>query len=490
MPCHLPKPRCGGRCRHKLSDTGHFPLYESEHCPGLWTAARIAAMPSHILILDDDADVALAARLLLRPCAARVDTLGEPRLLAHRLRDGVPDLVLLDLNFTPGRTDGSEGLAALAQLRALPQPPVVIVMTAYADIPLAVEAMKRGAMDFITKPWDNERLLAIVKAALAPPSPAAAGAVGTSALLGQSKAMRELRALIENIGPTNANVLVLGENGTGKELVAHALHLCSRRATKPFTAVDMGALPESTLESELFGHRKGAFTDARNDRAGRFQAAAGGTLFLDEIGNLPLTAQARLLAALERRAVTPLGADHAQAVDVRVVSATNLDEMRLHDPQVFRTDLLFRLNTIMLRVPPLRERREDIPLLLRHYLAAYEKQYAKPARDVDAHAEAALLALEWIGNVRALRHACERAVILAEGDEYQFADFGQQAGDGAQSPQSSVQPPAGAARKLDEMERDAVAGALSECDGNISRAAKMLGVSRAALYRKLEKHGL
>lgn len=441
-------------------------------------------MPSHILILDDDADVALAARLLLRPCAARVDTLGEPRLLAHRLRDGVPDLVLLDLNFTPGRTDGSEGLAALAQLRALPQPPVVIVMTAYADIPLAVEAMKRGAMDFITKPWDNERLLAIVKAALSPALPAPAGAGGTAALLGQSKAMRGLRTLIESVGPTDANVLVLGENGTGKELVAQALHLCSRRAAQPFMAVDMGALPESTLESELFGHRKGAFTDARNDRAGRFQAAAGGTLFLDEIGNLPLAAQARLLTALERREVTPLGADRAQRVDVRVVSATNLDEVHLHDPQVFRTDLLFRLNTIMLRVPPLRERREDIPQLLRHYLAAYEKQYAKPARKLDADDEADLLALEWAGNVRALRHACERAVILADGERYRFADFGQQAGDGVPPPQS------GAARRLEDLERDAVVGAISECAGNISRAAKALGVSRAALYRKMEKYGL
>ncbi len=465
-------------------------VFVSGHCPRPWAAARIAAMPSHILILDDDADVALAARLLLRQCAAHVDTLGEPRLLAHRLREGVPDLVLLDLNFTPGRTDGGEGLAALAQLHALPQPPVVIVMTAYADVPLAVEAMKRGASDFITKPWDNERLLAMVKAALAPPLPAPAGSRGTAALLGDSKPMRELRSLIENIGPTDANVLILGENGTGKELVAHALHLCSRRAPRPFMAVDMGSLPESTLESELFGHRKGAFTDARNDRAGRFQAAAGGTLFLDEIGNLPLPAQARLLAALERREVTPLGSDRAEAIDVRVVSATNLDEVRLHDPAVFRTDLLFRLNTILLRVPSLRERREDIPLLLRHYLSAYERQYAKPGRALDAGAEEALSALEWPGNVRALRHACERAVILAVGARYQLADFGQQAvgavGASAGNAQAQTETP----RKLNALERDAVADALSECGGNISRAARMLGVSRAALYRKLEKHGL
>lgn len=448
-------------------------------------------MPSHILILDDDADVALAARLLLRQCAGRIDTLGEPRLLAHRLRDGVPDLVLLDMNFTPGRTDGSEGLAMLAQLRALPQPPTVIVMTAYAAIPLAVEAMKHGASDFITKPWDNERLLAMVAATLAArtvPAVAPAPTDGIAALLGRSQAMSELRALIGNVGPTDANVLVLGENGTGKELVARALHQSSRRAGRPFMAVDMGALPESTLESELFGHRKGAFTDARSDRAGRFQAASGGTLFLDEIGNLPLAAQARLLAALERREVTPLGADKAEAVDVRVISATNLDESSLNNPQAFRTDLLYRLNTIVVRVPPLRERPEDIPLLLRHYLAQYEKRYAKPARALDTATEAALCGLAWTGNVRALRHACERAVILADGELYTLTDFGQQP---ASAQATSSDPSASMApRSLDVLERDAVAGALAQCKGNISRAARLLGVSRAALYRKLEKHGL
>jgi DNA-binding NtrC family response regulator len=448
-------------------------------------------MPSHILILDDDVDVALAARLLLRQGAGRVDTLGEPRLLAHRLRDGVPDLVMLDMNFTTGRTDGSEGLAMLAQLRALPQPPAVIVMTAYAAIPLAVEAMKHGASDFITKPWDNDKLLAMVEATLAArtvPPAAPVAADGIAALLGQSNAMSALRALIGNVGPTDANVLVLGENGTGKELVARALHQSSRRAARPFMAVDMGSLPEATLESELFGHRKGAFTDARSDRAGRFQAASGGTLFLDEIGNLPLAAQARLLAALERREITPLGADKAEAIDVRVVSATNLNESSLNDPQAFRTDLLYRLNTIVVRVPPLRERRDDIPLLLRHYLAHYEAQYAKPARAIDAATELDLCALAWPGNVRALRHACERAVILADAERYTLEDFGQAPATAqaiATEPSASIVP-----RSLDVLERDAVAGALSQCDGNISRAARLLGVSRAALYRKLEKHGL
>ena len=445
-------------------------------------------MAAHILILDDDADVALAARMLLRPRASRVDTLGEPRLLAHRLRDGVPDVVLLDLNFTPGRTDGAEGLAILAQLQALPRRPAVIVMTAYADVPLAVEAMKRGACDFVTKPWDNARLLASVDAALA-----GWGALAprtASAWLGEAPCMRQLRALLYNVGPTGANVMVLGENGTGKELVARALHQASQRAAAPFVSVDMGALHESTLESELYGHRKGAFTDARNDRAGRFQSANGGTLFLDEIGNLPLAAQAKLLTVLERREVTPLGADRAEAVDVRVVSATNLDEARLYNPQVFRTDLLFRLNTIVVRVPPLRERREDIPLLLAHYLAAYEQQYGKPARQPAPDVLDKLCGLPWPGNVRALRHACERAVILAQGECYRLDDFGQAGQPGEALQAAPVPASAPDSLRLDALEREAVSTALAQAKGNISRAARLLGVSRAALYRKLEKHGL
>ncbi|HJV01746.1 MAG TPA: sigma-54 dependent transcriptional regulator [Burkholderiaceae bacterium] len=452
-----------------------------------------------ILILDDDADVAYAARLLLRR-AGRVETLASPSALPAALRAGVPDLLLLDFNFTRGRTDGGEGLAVLDQLRALPRPPAVIAMTAYADIALAVEAMKRGACDFVTKPWDNARLLAAVDGALARRAAAAparspmatAPAAACAELLGDSPPMRELRAFIANIGPTLANVMVLGENGVGKELVARAIHQCSQRAAAPFLAVDMGSLPEATLESELFGHRKGSFTDARSDRAGRFQAAHGGTLFLDEIGNLRLPAQAKLLTALERREVTPLGADRPQSVDVRIVSATNLDEARLYDPHVFRNDLLFRLNTIVLRIPALRERAGDVPALLRHYLAHYQRQYGRPERAIAAPALDALCAHAWPGNVRALRHACERAVILAQEPCYQLADFGL----GAPAPLPA--PPLGGpaakdsapARPLGALERDAIAAALEQVRGNISHAAKLLGVSRAALYRKLDKHGL
>jgi DNA-binding NtrC family response regulator len=447
-----------------------------------------------ILILDDDTDVACAAQLLLRRRYGRVLTLNDPAGLSALLADTVPDVVLLDLNFTPGRIDGAEGLRVLDLLRAQPRPPAVIALTAYADVPLAVEALKRGAGDFITKPWDNARLVAAVDSALARRAQSQPASGATAALMGESAAMVELKAMIASVGPTDANVMILGENGVGKELVARALHLASRRAGGTFLPVDMGALPESTFESELFGHRKGAFTDARADRAGRFQAARGGSLFLDEIGNMPLAAQAKLLTALERREVTPVGADKPEPIDVRIISATNLDEVRLFDPAVFRPDLLFRLNTIVLRVAPLRERRGDIPALLRHYLDLYEAQYQRPPRALDADALARLQWHAWPGNVRALRHACERAVILGRAADYGFDDFGVAGGVATAAPAAA---PAALFRadgpadfKLGTLERDAIAAALAEARGNISHTAKMLGVSRAALYRKLGKHGI
>ncbi|MDE1715811.1 sigma-54 dependent transcriptional regulator [Chromobacterium amazonense] len=440
-----------------------------------------------ILLIEDDEDVALAARMLLRKLDADFVHLPHPQLFDAWQRQRQADIVLLDLNYSPGAIDGAEGLAMLARLRALPRPPQVFALTAYADVPLAVAALKQGASDFITKPWQNDKLLQTVASALralqtASPSNHAAD----DELLGQAPAMRTLRALIASVAPTDANVLILGENGVGKELVARAIHRASQRHHGPFQSVDMGAVPESTFDSELFGHRKGAFTDARADRAGRFQSAAGGTLFLDEIGNLPLANQARLLTALERRQITPLGADRPEALDVRVLSATNLPEIQLHDPQCFRRDLLFRLNTIVLRVPPLRERREDIPLLARHYLRHYAEQYRKPLRELSEAAQQGLQAHDWPGNVRALRHACERAVILAQGERYQAADF-----DLAAIPamETAMASPAGGL-KLEEQERQTIRQALEQSAGNISRAAKLLGLSRAALYRRMDKHGL
>jgi len=450
-------------------------------------------MSAYVLILDDDADVATAAQLLLRRRYGQVATLCDPAGLPALLAQRVPDVVLLDLNFTPGCIDGAEGLALLDMLRAQTRPPAVIAMTAYADVPLAVEALKRGAGDFITKPWDNARLVAAVDQALARRAALSGSSSASPELMGESAAMRELKALIAGVAPTEANVMVLGENGVGKELVARAIHAQSRRAAGTLLAVDMGALPESTFESELFGHRKGSFTDARADRAGRFQAARGGSLFLDEIGNMPLAAQAKLLTALERREVTPLGADKPEAIDVRIISATNLDEARLFDPSVFRPDLLFRLNTIVIRVPPLRERGADIPLLVAHYLKLYELQYQRPARNVEAAAMNALVRHGWPGNVRALRHACERAVILGQGGEYALADFALGAAPAAAVTAGAAGAPPDIAMNdmtLDALEREAIAATLAQFNGNISHAAKTLGISRAALYRKLGKHGI
>ncbi len=450
---------------------------------------------AYVLILEDDADVACAAELLLRRRYERVSVLNNPVGLDAMLAEALPDLVLLDFNFAPGRIDGAEGLAVIDRLRQLPRPPAIIAMTAYADVPLAVDALKRGATDFITKPWDNARLVAAIDQALAQRTPqlASASQSMSAALMGDSNAMQAVKSMIASVAPTEANVMILGENGVGKELVARAIHEGSHRAAHTMLAVDMGALPESTFESELFGHRKGSFTDARSDRAGRFQAAKSGSLFLDEIGNMPLGAQAKLLTALERRQVTPLGADRPEAIDVRIISATNLHEASLFNPAVFRSDLLFRLNTIVIRVPPLRERREDIPVLLAHYLQLYQQQYHKPALALAPGVLASLCEAHWPGNVRALRHACERAVILTTATEYCLNDFGLEMQSEVSNATTHAELSDGKDQdsfKLDALERETIVAAMAKVDGNISHAAKLLGVSRAALYRKLERYGI
>ncbi|WP_235537854.1 sigma-54 dependent transcriptional regulator [Pelomonas sp. Root1217] len=427
-----------------------------------------------ILILDDDPDVALAARLALRRLGV-VAVRNDPRELSAALDEMAPDVLLLDMNFTPGASDGAAGLGLLREVVSLRNAPAVVVMTAYAEVELAVQALKAGAVDFITKPWANDRLVACVQAALARRAPAPA--IGE--LLGESAAMQGLRAQIAQVGASEASVLILGENGVGKELVARALHRASKRATGPLLAVDMGSLPEALVESELFGHKRGSFTDARESRPGRFVAAAGGTLFLDEIGNLPLAQQAKLLAALERREVTPLGSDRPVPVDVRVLAATNAPEAELFDARRFRPDLLYRLNTVVLRVPSLRERGAgDIALLLRHYLAQFAKERSV---ELTPDALARLTAYRWPGNVRELRQACERATLLARGPVFAWDDFGLHA-----APLAAAEP----GLDLAQREREAVQAALAQADGNISQAARLLGVSRAALYRKLDKHGL
>jgi DNA-binding NtrC family response regulator len=406
--------------------------------------------------------------------------------------------VLLDANFARGATDSAEGLAWLDRLLALDPEMVVIMITAHAGVQIAVSAMKHGATDFVAKPWSNERLLAAVRTGAtlrhsrrgAVPGGAARSASSAQGLLlGSSPAMARVQSLIARAGPTEANVLVLGENGTGKELVARALHAASSRAGAGMLTVDLGAIAENLIDSELFGHVKGAFTDARADRAGRIQAADGGTLFLDEIGNLPLHLQPKLLTMLEQRKVTPVGSDRAAPVDIRVIAATNLAPAALHDERRFRQDLLFRLNTVEIELPPLRERREDIPELVAHFLGLHAVRYNRPTPELDDGAMAALVEHDWPGNVRALRHAIERAVILAGPGPLGADDFALGPRRERLTPSAVVAPPIDDLN-LDRAEKRMIADALRKHGYNISLAASELGLSRGALYRRMEKHGL
>jgi DNA-binding NtrC family response regulator len=456
-----------------------------------------APSDGRILVVDDDEDILHAARLLLKRHFASVQTLSDPgQLGALARRDGF-DVLLLDMNFTPGADDGAEGLARLSEVLAIDPQAVVVLITGYADVSLAVEAMKQGATDFVTKPWENERLLATITSALnlrrskleaadlraRRQGLAAATAQAGSGIIGAAPAMLKVFDVIRRAAPTDANVLVLGENGTGKELAAREIHRLSRRAGEAFLRVDLGSLSAQLFESELFGHRRGAFTDARQDRTGLLRAATGGTLFLDEIGNVPLHLQSKLLTALERREVVPVGGDKAESIDVRLISATNLSRERLTDENLFRQDLLYRINTVEILLPPLRERSEDIPLLLEHYITLYSQKYNMPAKRPSAALVDRLVQYAWPGNVRALRHAVERAVILSDGHMLDLADFA--LAEAAAEPRADAEPD-----RLDAMEKAAVARALELHRNNVSRAAKALGLTRASLYRRMEKHGL
>jgi DNA-binding NtrC family response regulator len=458
-----------------------------------------------VIVVDDDPDILLSARLLLRELFDEVAAFEDPEKALAAIGSDASDLVLLDANFGRGATNAAEGFHWLGEILKRDPHAVVVMITAHGGVNIAVEAMKRGATDFVSKPWSNERLLATVrtaaalrksrdavdverKRAVAITAPAAGA---ETPLLGNSPAMRRVYSLIERAAPTEANVLILGENGTGKELVARELHSRSRRSNNVFVSVDLGAVAENLFESELFGHVKGAFTDARGDRIGRLQAADGGTLFLDEVGNLPLHLQPKLLTALEQRQVIPVGANKPVPIDVRVVAATNLSPDRLSDESLFRQDLLFRLNTVEIELPPLRERREDVPLLIAHYVALYSKKYGKPARDVPPEVLAALQAYDWPGNVRALRHAAERAVILAGDGAFTVEDFSLSR---AAAPRpASVAAPAllqSADLNLERAEKQMVEEALKKHAYNISLAAQELGLTRASLYRRMDKHGL
>lgn len=451
--------------------------------------------PTRILVVDDEPDVLTAARLLLKQHFASVLTEHDPTRVPLLVHANAFDVLLLDMNFAVGAGSGAEGLKWLGEILALDPDAAVVLVTAHGEIDLAVEAMKHGAADFVVKPWENSRLVATLSAAanlrhsrleakdLRQRHRALAVSLSEprsgSELIGRAPAMLELGELIRRAAPTEANVLILGENGTGKELVAREIHRLSGRADEPFVHVDLGAISAALFESEMFGHRRGAFTDAKEDRIGRFRAAAGGTLFLDEIGNVPLHLQPKLLAAIERREIVPVGGERAVSVDIRLITATNLPRAQLHDPNVFRQDLLYRINTVEVALPALRDRAADVPLLVEHFIGVYARKYNISAKRVSASALAALEASTWPGNVRALRHAVERAVILASGPVLDAGDFGLPSEGNA-----GGEPPT-----LESLEHDTILQALERHSGNVSQAARALGLTRPALYRRMEKHG-
>jgi DNA-binding NtrC family response regulator len=446
-------------------------------------------MKPRILIADDQPDVIEALRLLLKPEGHDVEPASSPGAVIRAVGARQFDLVLIDLNYTRDTTSGSEGLELLEHLHAFDSTLPIVVMTAWASIELVVEAMQKGARDFIQKPWDNARVLSIVRNQIAlgsalRKSERLESAIGLAArgveMIAAAPAMRPVKEIIERVGPSDANVLIRGENGTGKGVVARALHAVSKRAAKPLITVNAGGLSESVFESELFGHVKGAFTDARTDRVGRFELADGGTLFLDEIANVPLAQQAKLLRVVETGEFERVGSSQTRRVDVRLLSATNAileDEVSAGR---FRQDLLFRLNTVEIRIPPLRERREDIPLLAAHFLTHHTRRYRKQIDNFDPPAMKALLDHGWPGNVRELEHVIERAVLMASGTTIGRSDLG-------------LQPPS--EQRIDDMSIEDVEAllirkALVRFDGNVSKAAEALGLSRGALYRRMQRYGL
>ena len=458
--------------------------------------------PGKILIVDDDEDILTASRLLLRREFGEISTCNDPNEIPRRLAESDIDVVLLDMNFGPGESTGKQGLDWLEKILEIDPRIVVVMITAHGSLNTAVAAMQRGATDFIAKPWQNEKVVATVSTAVQLrysrketetlrqtnkvllKETAAAG----TQIIGESAAAKEVMSVVRRAGPTDANVLILGENGTGKELIARELHQQSKRRDNGFLTIDMGSISESLFESELFGHKKGAFTDASEDRLGRFQAANGGTVFLDEIGNLPLNLQAKLLRVLEERKVTPVGSDETQDIDVRVIAATNVPASKLRNEDDFRQDLLFRLNTVEITVPPLRDRKDDILPIARHYAAIYSQKYGGTERRFSSEAERALHEYAWPGNIRALRHAVERAIILSESELIEPVDLQLDYAETANEQSNVAVAPT--ILNLDYLEKETIHKALRKHGFNISRAASELGLTRASLYRRMEKHDL
>ncbi len=446
-----------------------------------------------VLVADDQADVREALRLVLKAEGFTVETASSPRATLAALGSREYDAVLMDLNYTRDTTSGEEGLDLLARIQALDSSLPVIVLTAWGTVDLAVEAMRRGARDFLQKPWDNARLVASVRTQIElahalrlsqrlEAENRLLAAQGRPTLIAESPAMRPVMDMVARVAPSDANVLITGEHGTGKDVLARTIQALSERSSKPLVTVNIGGLPETLFQSELFGHVKGAFTDAKTDRVGRFELADQGTLFLDEIANLPLNLQAKLLRVLETGEVERVGSSITRRVDVRVLSATNADVTAEVAAGRFREDLLFRLNTIEIHLPPLRDRKEDIPLLALHFLRRYAARYHKPAAGFDDAALGLLARYPWPGNVRELDHTVERAVLLAQAELIQPSDL---------ALESARQAPARLDElELDDVERILIQKAMGRYGGNVTQAARALGLSRSALYRRLEKHKL
>jgi DNA-binding NtrC family response regulator len=445
-----------------------------------------------ILIIDDDPDVLTAVRLLLKTEVKDVVTEKNPENIRWHLSKDDFDIILLDMNFTSSINTGNEGLFWLKEIRKIKPDAAVIMITAYGDIDLAVRSLKEGAADFVVKPWHNEKLMSTIKEILKRKgtksgaySLSNTGSIVGKELLGESEAMQQIFYKIEKIAPTDANILILGENGTGKDLIAKAIHQQSLRAANPLVKVDVGALTETLFESELFGHKKGAFTDAREDRVGRFETADKGTLFLDEIGNIPLHLQAKLLSVLQNRQVTRLGSNEPIPIDIRLICATNVPLTELANETRFRKDLIYRINTVEITVPPLRKRDNDIILLARYFNRLYSKKYMKPTLELDAKAMEKLLNHHYPGNVRELQYIIERAVIMSDGDTLKANDL-------LFSPieSTNIAETETAETKLSDVEKNTILKVIEKHNGNITRAAKELGLTRTALYRRLSKYDI
>lgn len=454
-----------------------------------------------ILIIDDDEDVLFAAKMLLKKHAKEVIMEKNPKKIPFLLNNDSYDVILLDMNFSKDTTSGKEGFFWLEQIREKDPNAVVILITAFGDVETAVEALKKGATDFVLKPWQNEKFIATISSAarlkssynevekLKQEKQQLEASIDSSFkdIIGASAAIKNVFSIIDKVAGTDANILILGENGTGKELIARAIHKKSLRHDKTFVNVDMGAITETLFESELFGHKKGAFTDAKEDRMGRFEIADKGTLFLDEIGNLSQPLQSKLLTVLQNRTVTRIGTNTAKPFDTRLICATNMDLYNMVHDGSFRQDLLYRINTVEIHLPPLRERIDDIPSLCEHFLEKYKNKYRKDSLSIHTSGMRLLQKYNWPGNIRELQHAIERAVIMGDQNQLTSDDFFFLTNKGSNA---STEIQMEDSFNLDEVEKQTILKAIKIHSGNISKAAKELGLTRASLYRRLTKHGI